>query len=69
MGKLGEGAFGVVYMSQHKHTKMRFAVKVMQRQKIDSVYGKNEQPFEELAIAEEVARYDCENILEPVETF
>ena len=69
IGKLGEGSFGVVVLSQHKYTQIKVAVKVIQKSKIDAVFTKNKQAFEELAISEEMARNNCQNILELVEVF
>ena len=41
LGKLGEGSFGVVILSQHKNSQVKVAVKVIQKTKIDKVYMKN----------------------------
>ena len=41
LGKLGEGSFGVVILSQHKNSQVKVAVKVIQKTKIDKVYKKN----------------------------
>lgn len=69
LGKLGEGSFGVVVLSQHKFSQAKVAVKVIEKAKINSVYLKNKQTFEELSISEEMARENCSNILDLVEVF
>ena len=69
LGKLGEGTFGVVILSQHKNSGVKVAVKVIQKGTIDKVYKKNKQHFEELEISKKIARSGCKNILELVEVF
>ena len=69
LAKLGEGSFGVVILAKHRNSGARVAVKVIQKRVIDKVYKRNKQNFEELAVSKEMARADCENIIELIEVF
>ena len=69
IGKLGAGSFGTVMLVKHKNSDIKFAVKIIGKTKIDKAFKGNGQVFQELEIMEELARENCENILEVIETF
>ena len=69
MGPLGEGAFGLVVLSQHKYSGVKVAIKIISKGKIDRAFKVNDQVFQELKIMEEVSCGECPNILELIESF
>ena len=54
MGKLGEGAFGTVFLAQHKLFKAKFAIKFIKKAMIKKSFLDNNQTFAELDILNEL---------------
>jgi serine/threonine protein kinase len=69
MGKLGSGSFGSVVLSRHNYSGMKFAIKSIEKVKIENAFVRNNQKFCELQIMEEVCRGECPNLVELIETF
>ena len=40
LGKLGEGSFGKVFLTQHKHSKVTYATKMVRKEAIQKAYGR-----------------------------
>ena len=40
MGKLGEGSFGKVFLTQHKRSKVTYATKMVRKEAIKTAYGR-----------------------------
>ena len=55
IGRLGQGSFGLVILAQHKNSKVKVAVKIINKAKIQRAFGDNGQEFKELDIMHEVA--------------
>jgi serine/threonine protein kinase len=66
---LGQGSFGKVTLCTHKLSKVKVAVKSIDKAGIKRTFTANSQVFEEMAIMEKLARESCPNLLELVETF
>ena len=41
LGKLGEGAFGKVFLTQHKRSKVTYATKMVRKEAIKMAYGQH----------------------------
>ena len=53
--KLGRGGFGFVYQAKHVLSQTECAVKVILKNKVEKVFGKNKQPFIEAQLIEDLA--------------
>ena len=50
LGNLGKGAFGTVFLSSHKLSKVKYAVKLIKKELVKKVFTDNGQVFAELDI-------------------
>lgn len=69
MKSLGGGAFGQVYLAEHKRSGMNVAVKKIEKERIKRAFKKSTEGFQELKVLREVNNAGCPNVLELIETY
>ena len=70
LGKLGQGTFGIVLLAKHKLSGIRVAVKMINKRPIEKAFSKVENHvYQEIQVVNEIARANCSNTLELIETF
>ena len=69
LGKLGEGAFGAVFLAHHKFSAVKVAIKFMDKAVIASSFTANGESFQERDIMRICSQSKIPNVLELVEDF
>ena len=62
MSCLGNGSFGTVMLAKHKHTKIKVAVKIIDKKNIKKTFDANNQMYAELEVMKEVSG-TCPNVM------
>ena len=66
---LGEGSFGKVFLSQHVNTLLYFAVKIVDKRKVDAFHAKHGEPYLECELVESLTAANCKNVPKCYDTF
>ena len=68
-GKLGKGSFGVVVLAQHRFSKVKVAIKVVDKSKIVRHFTTHGQMFQELEVLKLCTYGQCQSVLPLIEHF
>jgi len=69
LGDLGKGGHGNVFLVEHKFSLVRYAMKVIRKRKIDSIYDQTHDQYQELETLLLCTRLGCSNVIELVQSF
>ena len=60
---LGKGGFGKVILAQHKHSRVKVAIKLIDKKHLNAAYSNCGETFQEVKILQEVTNSGCRNVL------
>lgn len=66
---IGRGGFGTVYMSEHKNSKVRVAVKRIDKVQIKRMFGRKGQDFSELVAMQATCRAQVPQLVDLIDCF
>ena len=61
--ELGSGSYGAVYLVQHKNSKTQYAAKIISKVKIERLYARTQDKYEEAELLIEATKHRCRNVL------
>ena len=69
INQLGRGALATVWLAEHANSKMKVALKVISRHKVDKMYGNFKSQYDESEVCKRISKIKSHYLLRLMDTF